>query len=147
MGAYLDGSEIYVRGNAQDAVGDTMDDGLIVIDGCAGDAIGYAMRGGEIFVRGSVGYRAGIHMKEYKQKHPVLVVGGAAGSFLGEYQAGGTIIILGLGSSGQIVGPFAERACMGERYSCAAISHRRSYPNRFACGMRCRRSLSGWRNI
>ena len=30
---------------------------------------------------------------------------------------------------------------------CAAISHRRFYPNRFACGMRCRRSLSGWRNI
>lgn len=113
MGAYLDGSEIYVRGNAQDAVGDTMDDGLIVIDGCAGDAIGYAMRGGEIFVRGSVGYRAGIHMKEYKQKHPVLVVGGAAGSFLGEYQAGGTIIILGLGSSGQIVGPFCGTGMHG----------------------------------
>lgn len=50
------------------------------------DATGYAMRGGKIFVRGNAGYRAGIHMKAYKDKTPVLVIGGKAGSFLGEYQ-------------------------------------------------------------
>ena len=96
LGAYLNGAEITVLGNAQDAVGDTMNAGKIVIHGSIGDAAGYAMRGGEIFVQGNAGYRAGIHMKEYGEKVPVLVIGGCAGSFLGEYQAGGVILVLGL---------------------------------------------------
>ena len=96
LGAYLNGSTITVMGNAQDAVGDTMNAGRIVVHGSIGDAAGYAMRGGEIFVRGDAGYRAGIHMKAYREKSPLLVIGGCAGSFLGEYQAGGTIIVLGL---------------------------------------------------
>ncbi|HBL84454.1 MAG: glutamate synthase [Clostridiales bacterium GWF2_38_85] len=100
LGTYLNGADIIVNGNAQDAVGDTMNDGTITINGNSGDATGYAMRGGKIFVKGDIGYRAGIHMKAYKEKQPVLVVGGKAGSFLGEYQAGGTIIILGLDSNG-----------------------------------------------
>ncbi len=97
LGAYLDGATIEVSGNAQDATGDTMNDGSIVIHGSSGDATGYAMRGGKIFVQGDAGYRAGIHMKAYMDKLPVLVIGGKAGSFLGEYQAGGLIIVLGLG--------------------------------------------------
>lgn len=106
LGAYLNGAEISVFGNAQDAVGDTMNDGSIFIHGNIGDAAGYAMRGGQIFVKGNAGYRAGIHMKAYKEKHPTLVIGGCAGSFLGEYQAGGTIIVLGLDSDRKIVGNF-----------------------------------------
>lgn len=101
LGAYLNGARITVFGNAQDAVGDTMNDGLIVIHGNVGDAAGYAMRGGKIFVRGNAGYRTGIHMKAYRDKHPVLVIGGRAGSFLGEYQAGGTIVVLGLQEDGK----------------------------------------------
>ena len=54
------------------------------------------MRGGKILVKGNAGYRAGIHMKEYQTHRPVLIIGGEAGSFLGEYQSGGTIIVLGL---------------------------------------------------
>ena len=105
LGAYLDGADIEVFGNAQDAVGDTMNDGTIVIHGSVGDAVGYAMRGGRIYVQGNAGYRAGIHMKAYKEKQPALVIGGRAGSFLGEYQAGGTIIVLGLNTDGKpIVG-------------------------------------------
>ena len=96
LGAYLNGAKITVYANAQDAVGDTMNAGRIVIHGSIGDAAGYAMRGGEIFVQGNAGYRAGIHMKEYGEKIPVLVIGGCAGSFLGEYQAGGVIMVLGL---------------------------------------------------
>lgn len=96
LGSYLDGCNIIVRGNAQDAAGDTMNDGSIIIHGSSGDATGYAMRGGRIYVRGSTGYRAGIHMKAYKDKVPVLIVGETAGSFLGEYQAGGIIVVLGL---------------------------------------------------
>ena len=99
LGAYLDGASITVYGNAQDSVGDTMNEGNIFIHGSCGDTPGYAMRGGKIFIKGNAGYRAGIHMKSYKDKSPVLIVGGTAGSFLGEYQAGGRIIVLGLNSS------------------------------------------------
>ncbi len=107
LGAYLNGAEITVKGNAQDAVGDTMNDGKIIIGGSVGDAAGYAMRGGCIFVKGDAGYRAGIHMKAYKEKIPLIVIGGRAGSFLGEYQAGGVIVVLGLGGEGKrIVGDF-----------------------------------------
>ena len=99
LGAYLNGGTVTVYGNAQDATGDTMNDGTIAIHGSSGDATGYAMRGGKIFVKGDAGYRAGIHVKAYKDKVPVLVIGGKAGSFLGEYQAGGYIIVLGLNHS------------------------------------------------
>ncbi len=95
LGAYLNGATIKVEANAQDAVGDTMNEGKIIINGNIGDAAGYAMRGGKIFVKGDAGYRAGIHMKAYKEKIPVMVIGGCTGSFLGEYQAGGVIIVLG----------------------------------------------------
>ena len=114
LGAYLNGAKIEVMGNAQDAVGDTMNDGTIVIHGNVGDAVGYAMRGGHIYVRGNAGYRAGIHMKAYKEKQPALVIGGKAGSFLGEYQAGGTIIVLGLTDNDKpIVGNFPSTGMHG----------------------------------
>lgn len=96
LGAYLNGGTITVNGNAQDAVGDTMNAGKIVIHGNIGDVAGYAMRGGKIYVKGNAGYRAGIHMKVYEDKVPVMIIGGKAGSFLGEYQAGGVIIVLNL---------------------------------------------------
>lgn len=106
LAAYLNGAEVEVFGNAQDAVGDTMNDGKVVVHGNIGDAAGYAMRGGSIYVKGNAGYRAGIHMKAYRDKVPHLVVGGVTGSFLGEYQAGGVIVVLGLDSDKPIVGNF-----------------------------------------
>lgn len=101
LGAYLNGGEIEVFSNAQDSVGDTMNAGRIVVHGNIGDTAGYAMRGGEIYVKGNAGYRTGIHMKAYQNKLPVIVIGGTAGSFLGEYQAGGIIIVLGLNRDGK----------------------------------------------
>ena len=101
LGAYLDGAYIEVSGNAQDAVGDTMNSGTIVVHGNIGDAAGYAMRGGEIYVEGNAGYRAGVHMKAYRDRVPTIVIGGRAGSFLGEYQAGGNILVLGLHTDGK----------------------------------------------
>ena len=95
LGAYLNGGEITVYGNAQDATGDTMNSGSIIIHGNAGDTTGYAMRGGKIYIKGNSGYRTGIHMKEYGEHKPVIVIGGRVGSFLGEYQAGGVIVVLG----------------------------------------------------
>ena len=96
LGAFMDGPRITVHGNAQDGSGNTMNDGEIVIHGHAGDITGLSARGGKIFVRDDVGYRAGIHMKEYTDKKPVLVIGGTAQDFLGEYMAGGVLALLGL---------------------------------------------------
>jgi glutamate synthase domain-containing protein 3 len=96
LGAFMDGPKIIVRGNAQDGCGNTMNNGEIIIHGHAGDIIGLSARGGKIFVRDDVGYRAGIHMKEYEDKKPVLVIGGTAQDFFGEYMAGGVVILLGL---------------------------------------------------
>ena len=97
LGAYLNGADITVMGNAQDATGDTMNEGRI------------------IYVEKDAGYRAGIHMKAYQNKLPVLVIGGCAGSFLGEYQAGGLIVVLGLGREpGQpLVGNFCATGMHG----------------------------------
>jgi glutamate synthase domain-containing protein 3 len=96
LGAFMNGPRIIVHGNAQDGCGNTMNEGEIVICGHAGDVIALSARGGKIFVREDVGYRAGIHMKEYQGKKPVLVIGGTAQDFLGEYMAGGILILLGL---------------------------------------------------
>ena len=95
MASYLDGGAIEVFGNAQDQIGNTMNGGSIVIHGRCGDAAGYAMRGGRIFVRDGCGWRVGIHMKQYEGRRPAIVVGGDAGSFLGEYLAGGVIVLMG----------------------------------------------------
>ena len=115
LGAYLNGAELEVLGNAQDAVGDTMNAGTILVHGSIGDTAGYAMRGGKIYVRGSAGYRAGIHMKEYREHIPVIIIGGRAGSFLGEYQAGGSIVVLGLEGEGPIVSNFPCTGMHGGR--------------------------------
>ncbi len=94
LGFALEGSKIVVKGPAQNSIGNTMDSGKIVVHGLAGDALAYGMRGGKIFVRDDVGYRVGIHMKSYQEKVPTLIIGGTTGDFLGEYMAGGTIIVL-----------------------------------------------------
>ena len=99
LGAFMDGPHIVVHGNAQDGCGNTMNDGEIVVHGHAGDIIGLSARGGKIFVREGVGYRAAIHMKEYEDKKPALVIGGAAQDFLAEYMAGGIVVVLGLNGS------------------------------------------------
>ncbi len=96
LAAFMDGQNLTVHGNAQDCTGNTMNDGLVVVHGHAGDITGYASRGGKIFIRDDVGYRTGIHMKEFLRKKPYLVVGGAAQDFLGEYMAGGVLLVLGL---------------------------------------------------
>jgi glutamate synthase domain-containing protein 3 len=96
LGAFMDGPKIKVFGNAQDGCGNTLNSGEIIIYGNAGDILGMSARGGEIYVRGNVGYRCVIHMKEYNDKKPVVVIGGTAQDFFGEYLAGGVVILLGL---------------------------------------------------
>jgi glutamate synthase domain-containing protein 3 len=96
LGAFMNGPRIIVHGNAQDGCGNTMNDGEITVHGHAGDIVGLSARGGKIFIREDVGYRAGIHMKEYKEKKPVIIIGGTSQDFFGEYMAGGVLIMLGL---------------------------------------------------
>jgi glutamate synthase domain-containing protein 3 len=121
LAAFMDGPKIIVNGNAQDGVGNTMNAGEVIIYGDAGDITGHSMRGGKIYIRGDVGYRVGIHMKAYKDLFPVVIVGGTARDFLGEYMAGGLLVILGLNTSAhsstnlstEIVGDFVGTGMHG----------------------------------
>lgn len=97
LGAFMSGPTLRVMGNAQDGVANTMNAGTIVIHGSAGDILGHSMRGGRVFLRGGLGYRAGIHMKAFEDRLPVVVVGGTVKDYLGEYMAGGLLVVLGLG--------------------------------------------------
>jgi len=95
LGIFMSGPHIEIFGNCDHAPGNTMDAGEIIIHGSGGDATAHSMRGGLIMVRDDIGYRGGIHMKEYGDHKPVLVIGGNARAFLGEYMAGGMIVVLG----------------------------------------------------
>jgi len=96
LAMFMSGPTIIVNGNADHAPGNTMDKGRVIIHGSAGDAVAHSMRGGRVYVRDNIGYRGGINMKQYQEKRPILVVGGSARAFLGEYMAGGLVIVLGL---------------------------------------------------
>jgi glutamate synthase domain-containing protein 3 len=109
LAAFMSGLTLLCSGNVQDAVANTMDDGRIVVPGLAGDVLGYSMRGGRVFVRGNAGYRIGIHMKSYMNKEPIIVIGGRAKDFAGEYMAGGKLIILGLDTPAEE--PLVGRYC------------------------------------
>lgn len=111
----MSGPRIEIFGNAQDGVGNTMDSGTVIVHGSAGDVVGYGMRGGKVFVEGDVGYRVGIHMKEYQKHRPIVVCGGKARDFFGEYMAGGRLILLGMNSrlTGPMVGNFVGTGMHG----------------------------------
>lgn len=107
MAAFMNGPSITVHGNAQDGVGNTMNHGTVVVHGHGGDVIGYGMRGGKIFIRDEVSFRVGIHMKAYKKQIPVIVIGGTARDFFGEYMAGGILMLLGLNPNNrELVGKY-----------------------------------------
>ncbi|MEM2459577.1 MAG: hypothetical protein QXG66_05045 [Candidatus Bathyarchaeia archaeon] len=106
LAAFMDGPTIIVNSNAQDHVCNTMSNGTVIIHGDAGDVLGYSMQNGKLYIRGDVGYRVGVHLKAYRDKKPVIIVGGTAKDFLGEYMAGGVLIILGLGVNERVVGNF-----------------------------------------
>ena len=99
LAAFMDGPTIVVNSNGQDGIGNTMNAGKIIVHGDVGDISGHSMRGGKIYIKGNAGYRIGIHMKSYKDLYPVIIIGGKACDFLGEYMAGGLIVVLGLGKN------------------------------------------------
>ncbi|WP_394335325.1 GltB/FmdC/FwdC-like GXGXG domain-containing protein [Methanolobus psychrotolerans] len=102
LGMFMSGPECEIFGDAEHAPGNTMDSGALFIHGSAGDAVAHSMRGGKVFVKGNIGYRGGIHMKEYEDKRPILAVGGTSHAFLGEYMAGGLILIFGIGQESAV---------------------------------------------
>lgn len=96
LAAFMNGATIIVNENGQDNIGNTMNAGKVIVHGHAGDVLGYGMRGGRVHIRKDVGYRVGIHMKSYNENKPVLIAGGKAGDFFGEYMAGGVLVLLGM---------------------------------------------------
>jgi glutamate synthase domain-containing protein 3 len=114
LATFMDGAAVLVNENAQDGVANTMNSGLVVVDGDAGDVLGYGMRGGSLYVRGDVGYRVGIHMKAYQDRRAVVIVGGRARDFFGEYLAGGELVVLGLGlPRGSVLGSYVGTGMHG----------------------------------
>lgn len=114
LGIFMDGPKIIVNGNCEDQAGNTMNDGEIIVHGEGGDVIGLSARGGKIYIKKDVGYRVGIHIKEYEHKFPVIIIGGTAKDFLGEYMAGGLIIALGLKINGNEVSESRHSICGNE---------------------------------
>jgi glutamate synthase domain-containing protein 1/glutamate synthase domain-containing protein 3 len=94
-----DGASFEVFGNVADDLADTMHAGSVVVHGNARDVAGQALQGGHIYVRGAVGNRAAIQMREYESERPFLIVGETADDYLGEYMAGGVVMVLNLSDS------------------------------------------------
>jgi len=113
LAAFMDGCEIRIFGNVQDAVGNSMNSGKIIVEGSSGDTLGCSMKGGKIFLKGDAGCRAGVNMKEYRGKVPCIIIGGKTGDFLGEYMSGGILVVLGLKRQGNIIGDFCGRGMHG----------------------------------
>lgn len=109
LGFNLNGPVIEVFGHGQNAIANTMDNGRIIVHGLGGDALAYGMRGGRLFIRDDVGYRVGIHMKQYREKVPVVVIGGTSGDYLGEYMAGGILILLNRNNAPEMVAGNADK--------------------------------------
>lgn len=113
LAAFMDGPTLIIKDNAQDNIGNTMNSGRVIIHGHAGDVLGYGIRGGKLHIRGNVGYRVGIHMKGYKKQIPIIIAGGTAGDFFGEYMAGGILILLNLENRHNIVGDYVGTGMHG----------------------------------
>lgn len=85
IGCALDaGKTIQVHGTPGNDMACYLNGGKVEVFGNCQDAVGNTMNGG-------------VAVNEFEQMKPVLVIGRNAGSFLGEYMAGGTIVLLGLG--------------------------------------------------
>ena len=108
-------NEFWVYGNVGDDCCDTMHGGKVVITGDARDVLAQTFQNGKIFVRHNAGNRVGIQMREYRDRRPYLVIGGMVDDYLGEYMAGGVIVVLGMNVKGVPVGSFVGTGMVGGR--------------------------------
>lgn len=113
LAAFAEEIDIITHGNVQDGAGNTMNSGKIQINGSVGDIAGYAMRGGKLWIGGNAGYRCGIHMKAFGERRPQIIIKGRSGDFLGEYMAGGVIIVLGLDNTKPTTGRYTGTGMHG----------------------------------
>lgn len=102
LGVFSEGITVIVHGCSEYLLGNTLNAGELVVYGDSWDITGMGARGGRIFIMGNGGSRIGIHMKEYEDKKPAIVYGGAVKQYCGEYMAGGMIVVLGLDFSNAI---------------------------------------------
>lgn len=117
-------NEFYVYGNVADDCGDTMHGGKIVIYGDARDVLAQAFQNGKIFVKGNAGNRVGIQMREYRDSRPYLIIGGFVDDYLGEYMAGGVILVLGINVRREPIGNYVGSGMIGGRiYIRGKVSH------------------------
>jgi glutamate synthase domain-containing protein 1/glutamate synthase domain-containing protein 3 len=110
-----DGASFEVFGNVADDLADTMRAGSVVVHGNARDVAGQALQGGHIYVRGTVGNRAAIQMREYESNRPFLIVGETADDYLGEYMAGGVVVVLNLSDSAKPARNYIGTGMVGGR--------------------------------
>ncbi len=108
-----DGGIFEVFGSVADDLADTMTDGKVIVHGNAGDVAGQALQGGRLFVRGSVGNRAAIQMREFRERRPYFIIGETAGDYLGEYMAGGRVVVLNLSRRERPVGDYIGTGMVG----------------------------------
>ena len=108
-----DGGTFEVFGNVADDLADTMTDGRVIVHCNAGDVAGQALQGGRIYVRGSVGNRAAIQMREFRERRPYFIVCETAGDYLGEYMAGGRVVVLNLSCCDRPVGNYIGTGMVG----------------------------------
>ena len=110
-----EGATFEVFGNVADDLADTMHAGSVIVHGNARDVAGQALQGGSILIRGSVGNRAAIQMREYKEDRPFLIVGETADDYLGEYMAGGVVVVLNLSDSSKPARNYVGTGMVGGR--------------------------------
>ena len=108
-----DGGIFEVFGSVADDLADTMTDGKVIVHGNAGDVAGQALQGGRLYVRGSVGNRAAIQMREFRERRPYFIIGESAGDYLGEYMAGGRVVVLNLSRRGRPAGDYIGTGMVG----------------------------------
>jgi formylmethanofuran dehydrogenase subunit C len=103
VGNQMEGGKITVNGNADDWAGAMLKGGELEITGDAGNYTGAAYRGfwigmenGSIKVGGKIGRESMLWARSSKgaEQYPILMCG-AAGSFLGMHNHGGTIVVEG----------------------------------------------------
>ncbi len=99
LGSGLDGSEMYVHGNAQDQVGQIQKSGKLVIHGDVGQTFMYGAKGGEVYVLGNAAGRPLINAVG----RPRVVINGTCLDYLAEsfmagdpHRGGGFVILNGI---------------------------------------------------
>jgi formylmethanofuran dehydrogenase subunit C len=97
VGAGMAGGELVVEGNVGAGAGTAMTGGALRIAGSAGQGAALAMRGGELRIAGDAGDQLGgaLPGERSGMSEGLVVLGGSAGSFVGDRMRRGFIVVAG----------------------------------------------------